>query len=115
MSLSRMPVRPYTAASKPSRYAYADALKVLLVAGVIVGHVTMAYAENDAWVLDEPPVREPFETVLNLAALVGVLVAMALFFMVAGAFTPRSLDRKGVRRSLVSSRSNGSVLAVSRR
>ena len=101
MSMVRAPARPYAAASKPSRYAYADTLKVLLVAGVIVGHVTMAYAENDAWVLDEPPVREPLETLLNLAALVGVLFAMALFFLVAGAFTPRSLNRKGARRFLI--------------
>lgn len=94
MSTVRAPARPYAAPSKPSRYVYADTLKVLLVASVIVGHVTMAYAENDAWVLDEPPVREPLETLLNLAALVGVLFAMSLFFLVAGAFTPRSLDRK---------------------
>jgi putative copper export protein len=73
---------------------------VLLVAGVIVGHVTMAWTVDEAWVLDEPPVREPLLTLLNLVALVGVLFAMAAFFVIAAAFTPRSLERKGLRRFL---------------
>jgi fucose 4-O-acetylase-like acetyltransferase len=98
MSLQAAP--PVGAPTKP-RYAYADNLKVLLVAGVIVGHVTMAWTVNEAWVLDEPPVREPLLTLLNLVALVGVLFAMAAFFLIAGAFTPRSLERKGLRRFLV--------------
>jgi glucans biosynthesis protein C len=90
---------PVGAPTKP-RYAYADNLKVLLVAGVIVGHVTMAWTVDEAWVLDEPPVREPLLTLLNLVALVGVLFAMAAFFVIVGAFTPRSLERKGLRRFL---------------
>jgi fucose 4-O-acetylase-like acetyltransferase len=89
-----------SAGGKPpsSRYGYADNLKVLLVIGVIVGHATMAWIENDAWVLEEPPVREPLLTLLNLAALVGVLFAMPLFFLIAGMFTPQSLQRKGRSR-----------------
>jgi glucans biosynthesis protein C len=97
-------VRPVEAVPAPmprSRAGYADNLKVLLVVGVIVGHATMAWTKNDAWVLEEPPVREPLLTLLDLAALVGVLFAMALFFMIAGSFTPRSLARKGPRRFLV--------------
>jgi fucose 4-O-acetylase-like acetyltransferase len=85
----------------PSRYAYADNLKVLLVVGVVIGHATMAWINNDAWVLEEPPVREPLLTLLNLAALVGVLIAMPAFFLIAGMFTPRSLERKGPRRYIV--------------
>jgi hypothetical protein len=83
------------------RMASADALKVLLVAGVIVGHAVMAWTDNDAWVLDEPPVREPLLTLLNLAALVGVLFAIPTFFLLAGAFSPRSLRRKGPRRYVI--------------
>ncbi len=37
-----------------SRYAFADNLKLLLVIGVIVGHATMAWTENEVWVLEEP-------------------------------------------------------------
>ena len=98
MSLRVAP--PLGAPTTPPRHAYADNLKVLLVAGVIVGHVTMAWTVNEAWVLDEPPVREPLLTLLNLGALVGVLFAMAAFFVIAGAFTPRSLESKGLRRFL---------------
>ncbi len=90
-----------SAAPQTQRSAYADNLKVLLVVGVIVAHATMAWTDNDAWVLDEPPVREPLLTLLNLAALVGVSFAMATFFLIAGSFTPRSLERKGLRRFLV--------------
>lgn len=97
-SLERVPAR---VEARPSRYAYADNLKVLLVVGVIVGHATMAWVDNDAWVLDEPPVHEPLMSTLNLMALVGVLFAMPLFFVIAGQFTPRSLARKGPRRYIV--------------
>lgn len=74
---------------------------MLLVVGVIVGHVTMAWTSNEAWVLEEPPVREPLLTLLKLTALVGVLFAMTAFFLIAGAFTPRSLAGKGLRRFLL--------------
>jgi glucan biosynthesis protein C len=72
-----------------TRLAYADNLKVVLVAGVIVAHVTMAFAGlTGAWVLNEPPVREPLLSLLDLSALVGALFGMPLFFLVAGMFTP---------------------------
>jgi len=92
---------PAPVSAKTSRFAYADNLKVLLVVGVIVAHSTMAWTENDAWVLEEPSVREPLLTLLNLVALVGVMFAMATFFLIAGTFTPGSLARKGLRRFLV--------------
>lgn len=101
MPMVRTPVRPESAVPRPARLAYADTLKVLLVAGVIVGHVTMAWGGIGGWTLEEPPVREPLLTVLKLAAVVGVTFAMALFFMIAGAFTPRSLARKGLRKFLI--------------
>lgn len=98
MSLVSVAVRPATATPRWSRFAYADNLKVALVAGVIVGHVTMAYMDEGGWTLSEPPVREPLLTVLKLLAVIGVMFAMALFFLVAGVFTPRSLERKRLRR-----------------
>lgn len=85
-----------------SRLSYADNLKVALVAGVVVAHVTMAFAALEgAWVLDETPVREPLLSLLDLAALVGVLFGMALFFMLAGMFTPASLEHKDLGRFVV--------------
>jgi glucan biosynthesis protein C len=83
------------------RFRYIDNLKVLLVAGVIVGHVTLAWTGVGIWVFEEPHVREPLLSVLVLIAVVGALFAMPLFFLVAGLFTPGSLERKGPRRFCV--------------
>ena len=83
------------------RRAYIDNLKVALVVGVIVGHVTLAWSGVGGWVFQEPPVREPLLSILTLAAVVGVTFAMPLFFLIAGSFTPGSLDRKGLRKFCV--------------
>jgi fucose 4-O-acetylase-like acetyltransferase len=82
------------------RHAWADNLKTTLVAGVIVAHATMAWTGVGNWVFTEPPVREPLLSVLVLLSVVGALFGMPLFFLVAGIFTPASLERKGARRFL---------------
>jgi len=82
------------------RSGWADNLKVVLVAGVIVGHTTMAWTGVGNWVLREPYVREPLLTLLTFASALGALFAMPLFFLVAGYFTPRSFERKGLGRFL---------------
>ncbi|HEX6054444.1 MAG TPA: acyltransferase [Intrasporangium sp.] len=84
-------------AGRPRR-AWADNLKVVLVAGVIVAHTTMAWTGLETWVFNETPVREPLLTVLVLVAALTSLFGMALFFLVAGYFAPRSLQRKGFGR-----------------
>ena len=83
------------------RRSWADNLKVVLVACVIVAHVTMAWTGVGNWVFTETPVREPLWTLLVFVSGVGALFGMALFFAVAGLFTPPSLARKGTRRFLV--------------
>ncbi len=84
-------------AQRPARSAWADNLKIILVAGVIVGHTTMAWTGVGNWVLREPPVREPLLTLLTFLSALGALFAMPLFFLIAGYFTPGSLERKGFR------------------
>ena len=83
-----------------SRQAWADNLKVVLVVGVIVAHVTIAWTGVGSWVFTEEPVREPLFSLLVLASS-GSLFGLAVFFMIAGLFTPRSLERKGLRRFAV--------------
>lgn len=83
-----------------ARYAYADNLKVVLVVGVIVAHATMAWTGAGTWVFDEPRVREPLLTIGIVLEAIGALFGMALFFFIAGVFTPRSLARKGPCRFL---------------
>jgi fucose 4-O-acetylase-like acetyltransferase len=83
------------------RLAWADNLKVALVAGVVVAHVLIAYTGVGTWVLEESHVRDPLLSLLMLLVLLGGLVGMPLFFLVAGLFTPSSLARKGQRGFLV--------------
>ena len=87
--------------ARSGRSAWADNLKVVLVAGVIVGHTTMAWTGVGNWVFREPYVREPLLTVLTFLSALGALFAMPLFFLVAGYFTPGSFERKGFRRFVV--------------
>ncbi len=69
--------------------------------GVIVGHATMAWTGVGTWVFDEPHVREPLLSILILLSVIGALFAIPLFFLLAGAFTPPSLERKGLWRFLI--------------
>jgi fucose 4-O-acetylase-like acetyltransferase len=61
----------------------------------------MAWTGLGTWVFDEPKVHEPLLTLLSAIELIGAMFGMALFFLIAGLFTPRSLARKGLRRFLV--------------
>jgi glucan biosynthesis protein C len=100
--VARAPTGTPTAGVVPARRAYPDNLKVTLVAGVIVAHVTMAWAAlPGVWVFSEPPVREPLLSLFRLATIVAASFGMPLFFLVAGMFTPASLRRKGLRRYAV--------------
>lgn len=82
------------------RAAWADNLKVALVVGVIVAHVTIAWTGVGNWVFYETRVREPLLSLLSLL-MSAALFGMAVFFFLAGIFTVPSLERKGVRRFLV--------------
>jgi fucose 4-O-acetylase-like acetyltransferase len=82
-----------------SRAAWADNLKVALVVGVIVAHVTIAWTGVGNWVFYETPVREPLFSLLSLL-MSAALFGMAVFFFLAGMFTVPSLERKGPRRFL---------------
>jgi hypothetical protein len=73
---------------------------VLLIVGVVLGHTTLAWTGIGTWVLEEPQVREPLFSFLSLVGAVVALMAMPLFFLIAGAFTPASLQRKGPGRFL---------------
>ncbi|HET8987650.1 MAG TPA: acyltransferase [Humibacillus sp.] len=89
-----------SASVRTPRTAWADNLKVVLVAGVIVAHATMAWTGLGTWVFEEPPVREPLLTVLTLVTAVVSLFGLPVFFLLAGYFTPRSFERKGPRHFL---------------
>jgi glucan biosynthesis protein C len=89
-------VRPEASVHHP----HADNLRTLLVVGVIVGHATMAWTGIGNWVFTEPQVGEPVMSILSMFIIVAMF-GMAVFFFIAGMFTPRSLTRKGPRKFLV--------------
>jgi glucan biosynthesis protein C len=90
-----------TPVGRSQRYAFADNLKTLMVAAVIVAHVIMAWTGFGIWVFREGPVREPLLSALSAVMVAGGLYGLALFFVIAGMFTPRSLRRKGTGRFLL--------------
>jgi glucans biosynthesis protein C len=77
------------------RHAWADNLRVLVIAGMIVVHVATAYLVEEDWYYVEraagPVAQAVGWGIVGAAALFG----MGLLFLVAGWFTPRSLARKG--------------------
>jgi glucans biosynthesis protein C len=77
------------------RRAYLDNLKVVLVVGVIVGHVLITYADIGTWAYREASGNDAFLIPSALIVALGSLFAMGVFFLIAGAFTPQPLARKG--------------------
>src|SRR5215207_6166749 len=89
--------------AKPARWSYLDDLKVLVVAGVIVVHVAITYGAEGSWYvadIDEST-SAVGEVVLSVFVVIGALFSMGLLFLVAGALTVPSLERKGARRFVV--------------
>ncbi|PFG40164.1 fucose 4-O-acetylase-like acetyltransferase [Georgenia soli] len=92
--------RPERREQRPRRVprdAWADNLRTLLVAGVVLAHAVIAWTGVGNWVLTTTPVRDPLLTFLLLLSLVGSFFGMALFFWIAGLYSAPSLRRKGPR------------------
>lgn len=94
MGTTVVPIDGHTVAGLPRR-AYLDNLKVVLVAGVIVGHVCITYADIGSWAYREPSGNDAFLIPAALFVALGSLFAMGLFFLIAGLLTPQALARKG--------------------
>jgi glucan biosynthesis protein C len=79
-----------------SRLAYLDAIKVLLVVGVIAMHTAITYGLDGSWYLESYD-EMPGAVVALVTAVLGVgwLFGLGLFFLVAGRLSAPSLQRKG--------------------
>jgi Acyltransferase family len=86
-----------SAGSGSGRRAYLDNLKVILVAGVILGHAFITYGDLGSWAYREPSSSAVFNLVAAVVVSLGSLFAMGLFFLMAGLLTPGPLARKGPR------------------
>jgi glucan biosynthesis protein C len=82
-----------------SRLAYLDAIKVLLVAGVIAVHGAITYGVDGSWYLESyEQMRGGVVDVVTIVLGTGWLFGLGLFFLIAGRLTSPSLDRKGPSR-----------------
>ena len=78
---------------------WVDNLRVLVVAGVIVVHTATAYLTGIAdWYYDERTTSELWSTLLAFPVVVGALFGLGPLFLLAGWFSPKSLDRRGPGR-----------------
>lgn len=98
---ARAPVASVPRPAAAARLASLDALKVLLIAGIIASHAVIGYSGfDDAWPYQsarEVGLSEAADAVLGLLTLAGALFAMGLFFLLSGLLSPPSLRRKGAR------------------
>src|SRR6185436_3951315 len=79
-----------------SRLAHLDAIKVLLVVGVIAMHSAITYGLDGSWYLESYE-EMPDAVAAGITILLGTgwLFGLGLFFLIAGRFTAPSFDRKG--------------------
>jgi Acyltransferase family len=79
-----------------SRLAYLDAIKVVLVMGVIAMHAAITYGLDGSWYLESYDEMSAAAVGLVTALLgVGWLFGLGLFFLVAGRLSVPSLRRRG--------------------
>lgn len=74
---------------------FVDHLRIVLICGVVVAHVSSIYAGG--WYQYHEPVPPDVLTryVLGIPDLIANMFGMGFFFLLAGYFTPGSYDRKG--------------------
>ena len=81
--------------SRP-REQWADNLRVLVVAGVIVVHTATGYLTGIVdWYYDERTASALWSTLLSFPAAAGGMFGLGPLFLLAGWFSPRSLAHRG--------------------
>jgi peptidoglycan/LPS O-acetylase OafA/YrhL len=80
----------------PQREFYIDRLRTVLTVLVILHHTAITYGAIGGWFWHEiQPSRTPSGILLVLFCTTNQAYFMGFFFLLAGYFTPASLDRKG--------------------
>ena len=82
-------------AKPPARLFYLDNLRVYLTLLVILHHTAMAYSGVGDWAIVDPAMDDISPIFLTFFTVVNQSYFMSAFFLLAGYFTPRSLDKKG--------------------
>ncbi|GAC1626815.1 MAG: acyltransferase [Chloroflexota bacterium] len=88
---------PATTPVSRQRLTYLDNLKIVLIVGVIACHATLIYGPGGGWLTyheGHPGIAETL--ILGIPGILGGLFWLGVFFLIAGMFVPRSLEKKGV-------------------
>jgi len=84
------------------RELYVDRIRTVLTAVVVVFHAAITYGASGGWFYHEvKPSASPVSLALTLFVTTNQAYFMGFFFLLAGYFTPPSLERKGYRRFIV--------------
>ena len=86
----------------PLREFYIDRLRTVMTVLVILHHTALTYGAIGSWFWHEIPFSyKPSSLLLVLFCTTNQAYFMGLFFLLAGYFTPVSLDRKGYGRFIL--------------
>ncbi|MCW4033371.1 MAG: acyltransferase family protein [Candidatus Bathyarchaeota archaeon] len=87
--------------AKPrNRLFYLDNFRIYLIILVILHHAAMAYSGTGLWYVSDPSVDAISSFFLLIFNFINQSYFMSAFFLLAGYFTPRSLERKGSKQFL---------------
>ena len=100
MSTEPIGSRQAVAVAGPSRLrlGYVDAVKGLVVAGVIVAHAAMTYGLVGNWPYQEAV--HPLPQAVGYVIAFMTMLGMGMLFLLAGLFTPSAIEHKGRSRFL---------------
>lgn len=84
------------------RLTYLDNIRLVLITGVVLGHLSVTYGMDADWTYYEGgEVNEIVVAVQMLILAIAIGFAMGLFFLIAGYFTAPAYDRKGFTQFLL--------------
>jgi peptidoglycan/LPS O-acetylase OafA/YrhL len=90
---------PTAVRTAPTRDLYIDRLRTIMTAFVILHHAAITYGASGSWFYNELHVSGSLPSILlTLFVATNQAYFMGFFFLLAGYFTPRSLERKGYGR-----------------
>ena len=92
---------PASARAAATRDFYIDRLRSVMTALVILHHTAITYGASGGWFWNElKPSAAPSSLILTMFCATNQAYFMGFFFLLAGYFTPSSLERKGYGRFL---------------
>jgi Acyltransferase family len=87
-------------APQGKRLLFVDNLRILLICGVLVQHLSVTYGALGSWDYRDPGNNLLTGILLSIPNGIGMACGMGFFFLLAGYFTPGSYDRKGPKAFL---------------